>query len=225
MFKILFIDDEISILEVTKLLLSSLRFEGYFVNSGKLATEILSDKAKQQEIKIIFLDLTMPKMSGLELLEWINKNNIKIPTILQTGIEDKKEIEKAKALGIKDYVIKPYTKEQLNQLIIIRKLGKANEYDLLGMLYLQTKQFQKADEWIEKAIIADKNNISFQLHKAHFYLFTNEASKAKDIHKKYRNQNINSKLSWKDATIKDFENFKKLGLPDDGFNKIIRILD
>ena len=116
MFKILFIDDEISILEVTKLLLSSLRFEGYFVNSGKLATEILSDKAKQQEIKIIFLDLTMPKMSGLELLEWINKNNIKIPTILQTGIEDKKEI--AKALGIKDYIIKPYTKEQLNQLII-----------------------------------------------------------------------------------------------------------
>ena len=35
-------------------------------------------------------------MGGLEVLEWINKNNIKIPTILQTGIEDKKEIEKAK---------------------------------------------------------------------------------------------------------------------------------
>ena len=118
MSKILFVDDEISMLEVTKLLLSSLGFEAYLVSSGKIATEILSDKAKQQEIKIIFLDLTMPKMSGLELLEWINKNNIKIPTILQTGIEDKKEIEKAKVLGIKDYVIKPYTKEQLNQLII-----------------------------------------------------------------------------------------------------------
>ena len=118
MSKILFVDDEISILEVTKLLLSSLGFEAYLVSSGKIATEILSDKAKQQEIKIIFLDLTMPKMGGLEVLEWINKNNIKIPTILQTGIEDKKEIEKAKALGIKDYVIKPYTKEQLNQLII-----------------------------------------------------------------------------------------------------------
>ena len=118
MSKILFVDDEISILEVTKLLLSSLGFEAYLVSSGKIATEILSDKAKQQEIKIIFLDLTMPKMGGLEVLEWINKNNIKIPTILQTGIEDKKEIEKAKALCIKDYIIKPYTKEQLNQLII-----------------------------------------------------------------------------------------------------------
>jgi len=117
-FKILFIDDEIPILEVTKLLLSSLGFQAYLVSSGKIATEILSDKAKQQEIKIIFLDLTMPKMSGLELLEWINKNNIKIPTILQTGIQDKKEIEKAKKLGIKDYIIKPYSKEQLNQLIV-----------------------------------------------------------------------------------------------------------
>ncbi len=118
MFKILFVDDEIPILEVTKLLLSSLGFQAYLVSSGKIATEILSDKAKQQEIKIIFLDLTMPKMSGLELLEWINKNNIKIPTILQTGIQNKKEIEKAKKLGIKDYIIKPYTKEQLNQLIL-----------------------------------------------------------------------------------------------------------
>ncbi len=118
MFKILFVDDEIPILEVTKLLLSSLGFQAYLVSSGKIATEILSDKAKQQEIKIIFLDLTMPKMSGLELLEWINKNNIKIPTILQTGIQNKKEIEKAKKLGIKDYIIKPYSKEQLNQLIV-----------------------------------------------------------------------------------------------------------
>ena len=118
MFKVLFVDDEVAILEITKLLLSSLGFEAFVANSGKMAIEILADKAKRQQIQIIFLDLTMPEMSGLEVLEWINKNNIKIPTILQTGIEDKKEIEKAKALGIKDYIIKPYTKGQLNQLIV-----------------------------------------------------------------------------------------------------------
>ena len=83
-----------------------------------MAIEILDDKAKQQQIQIIFLDLTMPEMSGLEVLEWINKNNVKIPTILQTGIKDKKEIEKATILGIKDYMIKPYTKEQLYQFIV-----------------------------------------------------------------------------------------------------------
>ena len=118
MFKVLFVDDEVAILEITKLLLSSLGFETFVANSGKMAIEILDDKAKQQQIQIIFLDLTMPEMSGLEVLEWINKNNVKIPTILQTGIKDKKEIEKATILGIKDYMIKPYTKEQLYQFIV-----------------------------------------------------------------------------------------------------------
>ena len=78
MFKILFIDDEISILEVTKLLLSSLKFEGYFVNSGKLATEILSDKAKQQEIKIILviyiLDLLYHHWLNLRLVIYTKIN-------------------------------------------------------------------------------------------------------------------------------------------------------
>jgi CheY-like chemotaxis protein len=118
MSKILFVDNEATILEVTKLLLRSIGHEAYLASSGHEAIKILSNKAKPQEIKIIFLDLEMPEMSGLELLEWMNKNNIKIPTILQTGFDNKKEIGKALALGIKDYLIKPYTRAQLHQSIL-----------------------------------------------------------------------------------------------------------
>jgi len=118
MSKILFVDNEVAILKVARLVLSSIGYETYLASSGNEGVEILSDKDKQQEIKMIFLDLEMPDMSGLELLEWINKNNIKIPTILQTGLDDKEEIGKAMALGIKDYLIKPYTKEQLHQSIL-----------------------------------------------------------------------------------------------------------
>jgi tetratricopeptide (TPR) repeat protein len=114
---------------------------------------------------------------------------------------------------------------KLNELISQRKLGKANEYDLLAMMYLQSKQYQKANEWIEKAIAKDKNNILFQLHKAHFFIFTNKISDAKDIHKKFKDQNVNSKTTWKEATLKDFELFTKRGLPTDNFNKILRIFD
>jgi CheY-like chemotaxis protein len=99
-------------------LLNSLGFETVIASSGKMAIEILSNKNIEEQIKIIFLDLTMPEMSGLEVLKWINQNKIKIPTILQTGIEDQREIKKATALGIKDYMIKPYTREQLYQFII-----------------------------------------------------------------------------------------------------------
>ena len=118
MFKVLFVDDEVAILEITKLLLNSLGFEAVIASSGKMAIEILSNKNTEEQIKIIFLDLTMPEMSGLEVLKWINQNKIKTPTILQTGIEDKREIKKATALGVKDYLIKPYTREQLYQSII-----------------------------------------------------------------------------------------------------------
>jgi len=118
MSKILFVDDEVAILEITKLLLNSLNFDSILVNSGEKAIEILADKEKQKQIKIIFLDLTMPKVSGLEVLEWINKNKINIPVTLQTGIKDRKQLKKAAALGVKEYLIKPYTKEQLYQSII-----------------------------------------------------------------------------------------------------------
>lgn len=113
----------------------------------------------------------------------------------------------------------------LHQIIDERKLGKENEYDLLGALYLQTKQYQKAEDWILKAISLNKNEIKFQLHLAHVYLVTDRYSEAKEIHKKYKDQNISVSTSWAKAAKQDFENMEKAGLPSDNFKKILRILD
>lgn len=115
--------------------------------------------------------------------------------------------------------------KQLEHLIIERKLGKENEYDLLGTLYLRTKQYQKAEEYILKAIAMNKNEIWFQLHLAHVYLVTDRVSEAKDIHKKYKDQNISVDTSWVKATKQDFDNMKKVGLPSDNFKKILRIIE
>lgn len=115
--------------------------------------------------------------------------------------------------------------KQLEHLIIERKLGKENEYDLLGTLYLRTKQYQKAEEYILKAIAMNKNEIRFQLHLAHVYLVTDRVSEAKDIHKKYKDQNISVDTSWVKATKQDFDNMKKDGLPTDNFKKILRIIE
>ena len=115
--------------------------------------------------------------------------------------------------------------KQLEHLIKERKLGKENEYDLLGSLFLKTKQYQKAEENILKAISINKNEIKFQLHLAHVYMFTNRLSEAKEIHKKYKDQNIDVNTSWIKATNQDFEVLKLAGLPTDNFKKILRILE
>lgn len=115
--------------------------------------------------------------------------------------------------------------KQLQHLISERKLGKENEFDLLGVLYLRTKQYQKAEDYIVKAIAMNKNEIRFQLHLAHVYLVTDRVSEAKDIHKKYKDQNISVDTSWVKATKQDFDNMKQVGLPSDNFNKILRIIE
>ena len=115
--------------------------------------------------------------------------------------------------------------KQLQHLITERKLGKENEFDLLGVLYLRTKQYQKAEDYIVKAIAMNKNEIKFQLHLAHVYLVTDRVSEAKNIHKKYKDQNISVDTSWVKATKQDFDNMKQVGLPSENFNKILRIIE
>ncbi|TDP59350.1 tetratricopeptide repeat protein [Flavobacterium dankookense] len=109
---------------------------------------------------------------------------------------------------------------------IIQK-GRATDldYGLQGDFYLMTKQYIKAEVAIKKAISMNATNIEHQLRLAHVYLFSNRISDAKDIHKKYRSNNVSSSKSWTQATKEDFENFKKNGLPTDDFKKIFRILE
>jgi tetratricopeptide (TPR) repeat protein len=109
---------------------------------------------------------------------------------------------------------------------IIQK-GRATDldYGLQGDFYLMTKQYIKAEVAIKKAISMNATNIVHQLRLAHVYMFSNRVSDAKDIHKKYRSNNVSSSKSWTQATKEDFENFKKNGLPTDDFKKILRILE
>lgn len=109
---------------------------------------------------------------------------------------------------------------------IIQK-GRATDldYGLQGDFYLMTKQYIKAEVAIKKAISMNATNIEHQLRLAHVYLFSDRVSDAKDIHKKYRSNNVSSSKSWAEATKEDFENFKKNGLPTDDFKKILRILE
>lgn len=109
---------------------------------------------------------------------------------------------------------------------IIQK-GRATDldYGLQGDFYLMTKQYIKAEVAIKKAISMNTANIEHQLRLAHVYLFSNRVSDAKDIHKKYRLNNVSSSKSWTQATKEDFDNFKKNGFPTDDFKKILRILE
>lgn len=70
----------------------------------------------------VILDLKLPKLTGMDVLEWMRREPIvrDVPVIILTSSESMEEIERARMLGIDDYLIKPASFEKL--LVIVRKI-------------------------------------------------------------------------------------------------------
>jgi CheY-like chemotaxis protein len=85
------------------------------VPDGELAIHYLSgdanyaDRSRFPIPSLMFLDLKMPKVSGFEVLEWINtqKNlgDLKVVVLSSSGLQS--DIQRARTLGAHDYRVKP----------------------------------------------------------------------------------------------------------------------
>ncbi len=102
--KCLVVDDEQDILEILQMILSNV-FDEVVVSSS--ATEAL-ESTNFQEIDLIFSDISMPGMSGMEFLKNIRSQQIKIPFIFLSGFSDDERILEAKKLGANLYLTKPF---------------------------------------------------------------------------------------------------------------------
>ena len=74
--------------------------------------EALED-IQQQGSKLVVTDLSMPSMSGLELLEAIRKTDIEVPVIMITGFSTEDNAIRALRLGAADFVKKPFDMDEL----------------------------------------------------------------------------------------------------------------
>ena len=102
--KILLIENE----EImVNLLQKKLTEEGYKIEIARDGIEGL-EKAKLVKPNLILLDIVMPKMGGLEVLEEMQKDKKlkKIPVIIISNSGQPVEIDKAQRLGAKDWLIK-----------------------------------------------------------------------------------------------------------------------
>ena len=84
-------------------------------DNGQTAIEMLQNNT----VHFIITDYMMPKMNGLEFSKKLNELQIDVPVIMitaKTAIETKLEILK---LGVKDYITKPFDKQELLVLSLI----------------------------------------------------------------------------------------------------------
>ncbi len=79
-----------------------------------------NNKLKLNELpKVIFLDLKLPKVSGLEILKELktHKETKKIPVVIVTSSKEDPDVEKAYALGANSYIVKPVDFDQFSKTI------------------------------------------------------------------------------------------------------------
>jgi len=110
---VLSIDDSSTTRKIIKKSLASLGYEFLEATDGANGLEVLS--RHYEDVCIILLDWNMPGMNGIEFLEAINAKTIfrSIPIIMVTTEAEKANVVKALKLGVKNYILKPFTDEEL----------------------------------------------------------------------------------------------------------------
>ncbi|MBU4262334.1 MAG: response regulator [Proteobacteria bacterium] len=113
--RILFVDDEEMIADMGKNMLERL---GYSVTTQVNSFEALQTfRINHDQFDLIITDQTMPGMTGAELAGEMLHIRPDIPIILCTGYSSSISEEKAKAIGIREFLMKPIVKKDISRLI------------------------------------------------------------------------------------------------------------
>lgn len=111
--KVLSIDDSSTTRKIIKKSIATLGYDFLEASDGASGLEVLSQNAN--DVCIILLDWNMPGMNGIEFLEAFRSKGafIGIPIIMVTTEAEKTNVVKALKLGVKNYILKPFTDEEI----------------------------------------------------------------------------------------------------------------
>lgn len=107
--QVIIIDDEASICDALTRLLKSDGIAAHSYMSG----EKFIESPDIHDTGCLLLDMYLPGMSGLQLLEYLKKNCISFPAILMTGNGDIKTAVQAMKKGASDFIVKPFESKQV----------------------------------------------------------------------------------------------------------------
>ncbi|MEH0019868.1 MAG: HD domain-containing phosphohydrolase [Desulfobacter sp.] len=107
--KILVVDDEEGILDVTEGYFQRKGYDVYTASNGAEALDIINNV----KIGCIFTDINMPVMDGLELAEKVRQIESTLPVVVMTGYPSLENSIQTLKNGVVDYLIKPVNLEQM----------------------------------------------------------------------------------------------------------------
>ena len=168
---LLIVDDEISAIQAV---LKGVNwdaldlFDIYTASNKEEAIDIISKK----HVDILLSDIEMPMGTGLELLEWVNKNASGIRCIFITCHADFNFAQKAVKLGSLDYILKPLDFEALGQ--VLKKAIRLVREDKLqkehSTSWLQNKETLLKQFWMDffvGEIAPNEYSVKYYINQKH----------------------------------------------------------
>ena len=131
--RVLLIEDDSATAKSIELILKSESFNAYTTDLGEEGIDL----GKLYDYDIILLDLSLPDMSGYEVLHKLRVSKVKTPILILSGIAGIENKVKGLGFGADDYMTKPFHKDELVariHAIVRRSKGHAQSVVQTGNL-------------------------------------------------------------------------------------------
>lgn len=127
--KVLLVDDESYMTEYLKKLVDwkSYGFEEVLTASGG---SIARDLIEQKKPELLVTDIRMPRVSGLDLVKYIDEKNYPTKTIILSGYSEFEYAQQALRYGVTEYLVKPILKKDFQ--ISLEHVGEDLSLEILG---------------------------------------------------------------------------------------------
>jgi two-component system chemotaxis response regulator CheY len=111
--KIMIVDDEKEVREVIRIHLDVNGYNLLEAENGEEAIKILRSEDNMVNVGLILCDIRMPKVNGIECIDFLRQEAPGIPVVVVTGYPDTEVATNLMKKGIKDYLVKPVEKKKL----------------------------------------------------------------------------------------------------------------
>jgi signal transduction histidine kinase/ActR/RegA family two-component response regulator len=115
--RILVVDDEPMLAEVIQEILAGLGYRVDVETSPVEALQVLQKQAAEDAFDLVITDMTMPHLTGADLLRELRSRRLNVPVILCTGFSDQVDAERAAELGMQGFLMKPVVARMLAELV------------------------------------------------------------------------------------------------------------
>lgn len=136
-YKVLIIDDDMAVLNICQLILSAEGLSTQTAGNGQAAFQALADNS----FDLILLDIGLPDVDGLDILEQVSNQYSQISPIIMTGYATLEAAVRAQELGAEGFILKPFNDQKLLQVVrrVIERRRLREDYARLQVL-VQTEK-------------------------------------------------------------------------------------